>query len=77
MTVRHAVLEMAVHISRIPVCNRCKEIFELNISKIEKAVEVTRKDWNNLAQPTLPNAVVSYSSLGGFDVSQRLIIVLQ
>ena len=65
---------MAVYISRIPVCNRCKEIFELNISKTEKA---TRKDWNNLAQPTLPNAVVSYSSLGGFDVSQRLIIVLQ
>ena len=44
MTVRHAVLEMAVHISRIPVCNRCKEIFELNISKTEKAVEATRKD---------------------------------
>ena len=44
MTVLHAALEMAVHISRIPVCNCCKEIFELTISKTEKAVEATRKD---------------------------------
>ena len=50
MTVFHAAFEMAVHISRTPVCNRCKKIFESTISKTEKAVEATRKNWNNLAQ---------------------------
>ena len=44
ITVFHAVLETAVRISRVPVCNYCKEIFELTISKTEKAVEATRKD---------------------------------
>ena len=44
MTVFHAALETAVPISHIPVFNCCKEIFELTISKTEKAVEATRKD---------------------------------
>ena len=41
---KRAVLEMAVHISRIPVCNHCKKILELTICKTEKAVEATRKN---------------------------------
>ena len=47
--VYHAALEKAVPIFHVPVCNLCKEIFELTISKSEKVVEATRKDQNNLA----------------------------
>ena len=72
MTVSHAVLEMAVHISRIPVCNHCKKILELTICKTEKAVEATRK-----IETTLPNAIESYFSLVGLDVGQRSIMELQ
>ena len=70
MTVFHAAPETAVHISHIPVFNRCKEIFKLTISKTEKAQR-------EKIETILPNAIENSFFLVGLDVSQRLTMELQ